>query len=132
MVRLATHTDVYRIATQLYQLKEKSTWAQWQHEGWNIPDLVDFVLNKMGDPYSALFVTDHAFCGGSLGRMVLPPYFPYVAEWGWDGPKREAVECLNALFEWGKQHGAELGGYTLNQVGKSSKKVSDTVVWRKL
>ena len=132
MVRQATSTDIYCIATQLYKLKAKSTWSKWQHDDWNIPELVEFILNKMDDPDSAIFVTDRAFCGGSLGHIVLPPYFMYVAEWGWDGSPREASQCLKALFEWGKQRGAALGGYTLTKLGQSSKKVTDTVVWRKL
>lgn len=132
MIRLATEDDLLWLAQQIFALRTQTTWKCFEIPEFTVANLVEFVLDKLDDPESIIYIDGLAFCGGSLERAKLPPFWPAISEWAWGGPKKEAVGCLQAVFAWGKEHGAMFGGYVLAKPGHSTQFVEETLVWRKL
>ena len=132
MIRLATEDDLLWLAQQMVSLHKRSTWAAFDLPEFNVSTLTDFLLTKFDDPQSIIYRDGNAFCGGTLGRWIYPPYYSHISEWGWTGDPKPAARCLQAVFDWGKQHGAMFGGYVLARPGESTQYVQETWVWRKL
>ena len=133
MIRLATEDDLYWLAERLYQLRFITAWAQHDMSEYTISNLVDFIVSKLDDPNSVIFIDGTSVCGASLGQFIYPPFYPHITEWMWTGEdKRATARCLQAAFQWGKEHGAVFGGYVLATPGKSPDWVDEQWVWRRL
>jgi len=136
MIRLATYKDIPYLAQRWYEEKAKTCFNQLDVE-WSVTGCAIFLNEILGNSNHTVMVYDNqgiqAACGAILYRDLLPPHPWVIGEWMWWGSdKRAAVKVLHAVNAWGKQHGATLARYTLNQPGQSPTKFSETYRWEVL
>lgn len=136
MIRLATHTDVAEIAQGLYDLVQNTGWKHYPNDV-GVADVEEFVMAKLMDPQCVMYVYERdgkvvAFCGAALGRMFIPPYHRSVYEWGWYGPKREAVKVWQQAVMWGRSKGAKIAGYVSAHPGSRTNVVDEHIIWKVL
>lgn len=137
MVRLATYTDIPSLAQRWYEEKAKTCFAQLDIE-WTVEGCAGYLMEALQDYRQVIFVTGNqgqiiAACGVILQQDLLPPHPLVVGEWMWWGStKRTSVQVLQAMKQWGKEHGALLARYTLNQPSQSPTKFSETYRWEVL
>lgn len=137
MLRLATYKDIPVLAQRWYEEKHKTCFNQLQVE-WTVAGCALFLTEVLGNSNHCIYVSEQdghivAACGAILQRDLLPPHPYVIGEWMWWGSdKRETVKVLHACHAWGKQHGAVLARYTLNQPGQSPTKFTETYRWEVL
>jgi len=137
MIRLAQHTDIEYIVSEMLKLRSQTGWAQYTHDGYTRSTLIPFVSDKLLDPSSVVYVFDGdvgvvAFCGVTLGYFPLPPHMLMATEWGWSGEKTPAVRCFQSARRWAKHQGAELFCRTLAQPGRSTTRIRESITWETL
>lgn len=137
MHRLATYTDIPLLAQRWYEEKAKTCFAQLDIE-WTVEGCAGYLMEALQDARQVIIVSEHhgqivAACGGILQQDLLPPHPLVIGEWMWWGSnKRAVVQVLHAVNQWGKEHGALLARYTLNQPSQSPTKFSETYRWEVL
>jgi len=136
MLRLATHKDIPYLAQRWYDEKAKTCFNQLDVE-WSVTGCAIFLNEVLGNSNHVVMVYDdqgiQAACGALLQRNLLPPHPWVIGEWMWWGDnKRATVQVLHAAHDWGKQRGAVLAQYTLNQPSQSPTKFSETYRWEVL
>lgn len=137
MIRPMTYKDLPIVAQRWYEEKSKTCFSQLQIE-WTVAGCAAFLTEILGLPQYTIIIAEYdghivAACGSVLQRDLLPPHPLVVGEWMWWGSdKRAVVQVLHATHAWGKQHGAILARYTLNQPGQSPTKFSETYRWEVL
>lgn len=136
MIREAAHRDIPYLAQCWYQEKAKTCFNLLGIE-WSVAGCASFLVEALADPWHVILVNDegaiNAACGAILQKNLLPPHPLVIGEWMWWGSdKRAVVQVLHAVNQWGKQRGATLAQYTLNQPGQSPTKFSETYRWEVL
>jgi len=127
---------VAEIAQGLHDLVQQTGWKQYPH-GVTVAQVQAFVQEKLLDPQCVMYVYEVdskvvAFCGAALGRMFVPPHHRSVYEWGWYGPKREAVTVWQRVVEWGRKKGATIAGYVSAKPGTRTNVVEEHIIWKVL
>lgn len=137
MIRSATVKDIPYLAQRWYDEKAKTCFNQLQVD-WTVGGCAGFLMEILYLPTHCLFVAEQdkqitAACGAVLQHNLLPPHPLVIGEWMWWGQdKRAVVAVLHAAHAWGKQHGATLARYTLNQPSHSGTKFTETYRWEVL
>ncbi len=124
------------IAQQWYQSKQESCFAGLDIE-WSVPLCAVHLAQALENPYSYVAIEQAkgkvtAACGVSLINTLVPPYPTVVTEWLWAGKGRAAVKVLKECLTWGKQQGATLGLYAINEKQLNPKKFRETYQWKVL
>lgn len=136
MLRRATYKDIPYLAQRWYEEKVNTCFNQLAVE-WTVAGCATFLSEALDNPQHIVIVHVHdtitAACGAILQKNLLPPHPLVIGEWMWWGNNnRDCVKVLQAVKSWGKQHGAVLAQYTLNQPGQSPTKFSETYRWEVL
>ena len=137
MIRHATYKDIPVLAQCWYDEKAKTCFNQLDVD-WSVEGCAGFLVEVINHPQHIVMVEEHndqiaAACGAILQPNLLPPHPLVIGEWMWWGSdKRATVRVLHAVNQWGKNHGAVLAQYTLNQPGQSPIKFSETFRWEVL
>lgn len=137
MLRLATFKDIPLLAQYWYEEKAKTCFNQLNVE-WTVAGCAAFLMDVLQSPQHVLYVHEtqgviDAACGAILQQNLLPPHPVVINEWMWWGShKRATVKVLHACHAWGKQRGAVLAHYVLNQPGGSPTKFTETYRWEAL
>lgn len=137
MVRSATYKDIPYLAQCWYAEKAKTCFAQLAVD-WTVEGCAIYLIAALAHPKQCVLVEEQqgqivAACGAIVQHDLLPPQPLVVGEWMWWGSdKRAVVRVLHATHQWGKQQGAVLARYTLNQPGQSSTKFTETYRWEVL
>jgi hypothetical protein len=137
MIRVATYKDIPMLARLWWIEKAKTCFAQLAIN-WTEVGCAGYLMEALHDPRQIIMVSELngqivAACGGILQQDLLPPHPLVIGEWMWWGSdKRAVVRVLHAVNQWGKDRGAVLARYTLNQPGQSPTKFSETYRWEVL
>jgi len=136
MLRQATYKDIPYLAQRWYAEKGKTCFSQLPIE-WTVDGCAGFLAETLDQSQYIIIIHENngitAACGGILQYDLLPPHPLVIGEWMWWGDHaKDNVKVLHAVNAWGKQHGAVLARYTLNQPGQSPTKFSETYRWEVL
>jgi hypothetical protein len=137
MFRLAHYSDLAYLIHAMLAIKQQTGWRD-EPGAYTAETLGVFLTKRLYDPCSVCYVWEAdngvptAFCGCYLTRLFLPPYMPVLLEWGWTGPKRQAVSCWRACTQWGKKNGAVYAQRATTSIKLHPRRIDTTVVWEKL
>jgi hypothetical protein len=137
MLRLATDTDIPELVRMMLAVKADSGWAN-EPGAYNADTLTEWTALQLRESWGLCVVWEadparlSAFCGVTFDALLHPPHLPFVYEWGWYGPVREAALCWRACTDWGRKHGAVYGKRATSNGRVHARRIEETMTWEKL